>query len=692
MTRQEDAADRGAAGCVLERQLRIDGVKFVNQGVLDGLFLRLDRDGRAGRKGDAVRDGNQVDINPDRLVGAVGPVHEIGEAGPDLDPAQHQVGIVGFEAVGGQKDFLGLEQTFFGAGGVLEAGAVRVSLNERDLVVGGGEGLAEVLVGADVLLHRLEVLQGCFDNLAAGGEGAGQRSDGFVDIEERPVGELEDVVEALIGDRLLGVGLVALGEGEGALLVGERTLRGFGGAGGFGEGALLVGERTLRGFGGAGGFGAAGLGEGEDQACDKRKRNQRGHCDLKKVAGHALAGEVAEGVFAGDDGAVFEGAADVVGELRGGLIALLGLFAERHEDDVVEVGRKVEFGELLAADLDVADSALDAGGGVEIDGLDALSGEQLVEHGAEGVDVGGGGDGEATDLLGAGVAGGEGAACAGGWIVPVLVLFRVSADQLGDAEVEQLGGGIGGDKDVGGLQIAVDDEVAVGVGDGFEDVQEEVAAGLDAEGILAAEDVDGAAFYILHGEEGDAVGGGPAVEQAGNIRVIQICEDLALVAEAAQDFLGVHAALDDFEGDLLDVFLVVAEGEIDGAHAAAAYLADDAIGAEALADEDGGVEDGGGDTLDGGVDGDGAVVVGGEEGVDLVEELCVACAKDSHGIVPLLGREVRCGQEDALNALPIAHRGLGRPYTFRDFRLLCWIAGTENSENWKQILETIFSC
>ena len=61
-------------------------------------------------------------------------------------------------------------------------------------------------------------------------------------------------------------------------------------------------------------------------------------------------------------------------------------------------------------------------------------------------------------------------------------------------------------------------------------------------------------------------------------------EDLALVAEAAEDGVGVHPALDQLDRDALLKRVVCPLGEIDGAHAAASDLADDAVGADPSAD------------------------------------------------------------------------------------------------------------
>ena len=89
------------------------------------------------------------------------------------------------------------------------------------------------------------------------------------------------------------------------------------------------------------------------------------------------------------------------------------------------------------------------------------AGEQLVEQHAQRVDVGGGGHRLAAHLLGAGVLGrhqlqpGRGRR--------QRLPGHLGIEQLGDAEVEQLGHAVLGDQDVGRLDVAVDDQVLVRV-------------------------------------------------------------------------------------------------------------------------------------------------------------------------------------------------------------------------------------
>ena len=63
--------------------------------------------------------------------------------------------------------------------------------------------------------------------------------------------------------------------------------------------------------------------------------------------------------------------------------------------------------------------------------------------------------------------------------------------------------------------------------------------------------------------------------------MIEPGKDLPLGAEAAHDRLGVHPALQDLERDALAERVVIARGEVHGAHAALTELAHQAVGADA---------------------------------------------------------------------------------------------------------------
>src|SRR5258708_7207788 len=110
-----------------------------------------------------------------------------------------------------------------------------------------------------------------------------------------------------------------------------------------------------------------------------------------------------------------------------------------------------------------------------------VAGEQLIEHESQRVNVGGGGDGEAANLLRASELGREETDGVGGLEAG---LGAIGEEKLGEAEIEQLGNAVGGDHDVGGLEVAMDDVGGVRILNGFADLTEEQKAGLEGEAVL----------------------------------------------------------------------------------------------------------------------------------------------------------------------------------------------------------------
>ncbi len=88
------------------------------------------------------------------------------------------------------------------------------------------------------------------------------------------------------------------------------------------------------------------------------------------------------------------------------------------------------------------------------------AGEQLVEHQAQSVDIGGGGDRRTQHLFRGGVLRGHHPRLRRGRRAGLGYSLRI--EPFGDTEVEELGLPLGGDEDVVGLEIAVHHQVAVG--------------------------------------------------------------------------------------------------------------------------------------------------------------------------------------------------------------------------------------
>jgi hypothetical protein len=207
----------------------------------------------------------------------------------------------------------------------------------------------------------------------------------------------------------------------------------------------------------------------------------------------------------------------------------------------------------------------------------APTGEELVEHHAQRVHVGGHRHRRAGELLGRRVPGGEQARAR--VRAPGRVVVRV-VEQLGDAEVEQLGRAVGVDEHVRRLEVAVHHEVAVGVRHRLAHALHEPQALGDAQAPRLAVAVDRLAAHVLHGEPRRAVVGDAGVEQAGDVRVLEAREHAPL----AQEPLDAPGRGEPAAGDHLERHgepHVGALGEVDGAHAAAADERPDRVRAEA---------------------------------------------------------------------------------------------------------------
>ena len=132
------------------------------------------------------------------------------------------------------------------------------------------------------------------------------------------------------------------------------------------------------------------------------------------------------------------------------------------------------------------------------------------------------------------------------------------------------------DHDIGRLDVAVDDSLLVGMLDGMAYIDEQAEAGFGRELVLVAELGDRHPLDQLHDEVGPAGGCGSGVEHAGNVGVVHEGQRLPLRLEVGDDLGGIHARLDDLEGDHaadgLHLF-----GHVDDAEAALADLLEEFV-------------------------------------------------------------------------------------------------------------------
>ena len=205
----------------------------------------------------------------------------------------------------------------------------------------------------------------------------------------------------------------------------------------------------------------------------------------------------------------------------------------------------------------------------------------LYSKNAQRIDVGGGGDRLAANLLGTGVIERHGAQL--GTRLGRGQSVEFGADELGDAEIQELRHSVRGDQDVAGLEIAMDHQVPVGILHRGADVAEQLEALGDGALVLLAVTIDANAFDVLHHQVGKAVGRGSAIDQRGDVGMVKAGEHLALQAEAAQDFLRIHAALDQLDRHLLLEFVVEARGQPHRSHASAADALLQFVGSDAMA-------------------------------------------------------------------------------------------------------------
>ncbi len=210
---------------------------------------------------------------------------------------------------------------------------------------------------------------------------------------------------------------------------------------------------------------------------------------------------------------------------------------------------------------------LERGLRTDIIAVGRFAGQQAVQQHAQRINIAGGGDGVAADLLGAGGIERHGAhfrTCLG-----QIQSGRIRAQQLGDSKVEQFRSAVSSHHNVTGLDVAMHHQVLMRELHGGADGAEQLQTLRDRALALLAILVDGRALHVLHDQIRQAVGGGAAIDQTRDIRVFQVGQYLALGAKAAQNLVRIHAAFHHFDRDLFVILVVMAGREPHRAHAAA---------------------------------------------------------------------------------------------------------------------------
>src|SRR4030095_13688120 len=210
--------------------------------------------------------------------------------------------------------------------------------------------------------------------------------------------------------------------------------------------------------------------------------------------------------------------------------------------------------------------------------------EQHVKKHAELIDISGGGGKLAKELFRRRVLGCEHDLVDEG--ARRIVTFRpLCADQLRDAEIEQLDCATASDKHVGWLEIAMHDQVAVRMSDREHGIHEQTNARLDIEVVRVAVAIDTVAVDVLEYQELPAVGSCAGIEQPRDIRVCESREQPTFAPKAFGQLLLRDGAIQKLDRALGFEAPVTAAGEPDFAHAAATEQPLDSVGAEPRAFE-----------------------------------------------------------------------------------------------------------
>ena len=416
-------------------------------------------------------------------------------------------------------------------------------------------------------------------------------------------------------------------------------------------------ERSDRAGGGDGSAGARHPRPLVDESRDENGRGgHRHHRNRHRLVPlHEPAGAVGHAVLARRHRPPFEVASDVLRQLLGREVAALGLLPHRLQDDGVEVA-----GELLARRrggggarrrrILLADRPPELVRLVRTDAVGAVSGEQAKEKDAERVDVAGRRDRAAPPLLGTPVLGRHQVGSGGRELGA-----RCGRQDLGDAEIDELRRARRRHQDVARLEVPVHDLLAVRITDGRAYGPEQLQPLPDLELPRLAVRVDRRSVDVLHDEVGKSFLGGAAVEQTGDVGMVQLRQDLALLPEPAHHGAGVRVAPHQLDGDALAVLLVVPLGQVDGAHAAPPDLAQDPVGTDARAGPRLGpalgrrAKQG---RAAGGLQELVGLGRGGEERLHLGAQLGVARAGRVNERAPLFRRPIQSRADDPLDLLP----------------------------------------
>lgn len=210
-----------------------------------------------------------------------------------------------------------------------------------------------------------------------------------------------------------------------------------------------------------------------------------------------------------------------------------------------------------------------------------FSGEELVQHSAQHVDVGRRGHRLTPKLFGRRILRRQRAHVRCRLIGQRLLGLQ----ELRDAEVQQLHLADPRDEDVRRLQVAVHDEGLVRVLGGVAHDAEQAQPFFDRQPLPVAMSGDRAPVHVLHDEIGRALGREAGIEQASDVRVREPRQDVRLGLEPRRGGERLRRPAKELQRDLLLVLAIGPFGQIHRSHPAMPDDVDDEPRAEPHADE-----------------------------------------------------------------------------------------------------------
>src|SRR6185437_1725021 len=146
--------------------------------------------------------------------------------------------------------------------------------------------------------------------------------------------------------------------------------------------------------------------------------------------------------------------------------------------------------------------------------------------------------------------------------------IRVVDKEFGNAKVQKLHFAFAADQYIGRLDVAMDDEVGVGVRNGGENIQKKLDSFIHAEHALITIFVELFTLDILENEIGFPIGGHAGVRQRRDVRMRKLAENSALALEAFGCSFSNQGKIQKLDCHAPSEAAVVAFPEPDAPHAA----------------------------------------------------------------------------------------------------------------------------